>query len=83
MATLTRDEIVAELQRRGAPKDRAVMYADQFVTYQAAAANIAEYGAIIRNPRTGQAVQNPYNKVRTDALKALRAMQDIDAAFLW
>lgn len=84
MATLiTRDEVVDALVERGVPRDRAVQYADSFVQYQAASVNIAEYGSIIRNPRTGQAVPNPYLKVREGALKALRSMQDIDAAFLW
>ncbi|HPI31684.1 MAG TPA: hypothetical protein PLR32_00100 [candidate division Zixibacteria bacterium] len=80
---MSRDEVVDALVERGVPRDRAVQYADSFVQYQAASVNIAEYGAIIRNPRTGQAVQNPYLKVREGALKALRGMQDVDAAFLW
>lgn len=83
MATLTREEVIAQLRARGVAQDRAVQYADQFAAYQQAAANIAEYGTIIKNPRTGQAQQNPYNKVRADALKALSHMQDVDAAFLW
>jgi len=83
MASLTREEVVEELVERGVKRDRAVMYADQFTAYQAATANIAEFGAIIRNPRTGQAVPNPYLRVRDGALKALRGMQDVDAAFLW
>jgi len=83
VAPLTRDEVVEALVSRGARRDRAVQYADQFTAYQAATANIAEFGSIIRNPRTGQAVPNPYLRVRDGALKALRGMQDIDAAFLW
>lgn len=80
---MNRDEVVEELVKRGAGRDRAVQYADQYVAYQQATANILEYGTIIKNPRTGQAVQNPYNKVRADALKSLSKMQDVDAAFLW
>jgi phage terminase small subunit len=83
MATLSRDEVIAQLQARGVGRDRAVQYADQFCAYQQASANIAEYGTIIKNPRTGQAVKNPYLAVRDAALKALRNMQDVDAAFLW
>ena len=83
MATLTRDQVIEVLEGRGVRRDRAVQYADQYVAYHAATSNILEYGTIIKNPRTGQAVQNPYNKVRADALKALRAMQDIPTEGLW
>lgn len=80
---MTRDEVVAALVARGVRRDRAVMYADQFEAYQAATANLLEFGSIIKNPRTGQAIKNPYLAVRDAALKALRGMQDVDAAFLW
>lgn len=82
MAALTRDEVVAALVERGVKRDRAVMYADQYDAYQAASANIAQYGTIIKNPRTGQAMPNPYLKVRDDALRTLTRLR-IDAAFLW
>lgn len=82
MASLTRDEVVSALVERGVKRDRAVMYADQYVAYQAASANIAEFGTIIKNPRTGQAMPNPYLKVRDDAQRTLTRLR-IDAAFLW
>lgn len=82
MASLTRDEVVSALVGRGVKRDRAVMYADQYVAYQAASANIAEFGTIIKNPRTGQAMPNPYLKVRDDAQRTLTRLR-IDAAFLW
>lgn len=83
MAPMTRDQVIAALVDHGAAVDDASMYADAFQEYQRATANIQEHGVIISHPRTGNPVDNPYLRIRDRALKKLRAMREIDAAFLW
>lgn len=83
MAPMTRDQVIAALVDHGAAVDDASMYADAFLEYQKATANISEHGVIISHPRTGNPVDNPYLRIRDRALKKLRAMREIDAAFLW
>lgn len=80
---MTRDEIIAALVARQTPLDRAVQYADVFLEYQEATANIAKNGALVAHPRTGAPVLNPYVAIRDGALKKLSHMRDVKAAFLW
>ena len=83
MAPLSRGEVVAALVGRGVAQDRAVMYSDAYSDYMLATANVREYGPIIQHPRTGNPIPNPYLPIRERALKVLRGLQDVEAAFLW
>lgn len=85
MATLkTREEVIAVLLKNGCKSvDRATIYADVYLEYQTATANIAEYGLIVKHPRTGNPIENPYLSIRDGAEKKLSRMQNIKADGLW
>ncbi len=50
-------------------------YLDAYMDYRKAQANIAEHGAVVAHPRTGAPIDNPYLKVRGEALKVLRTFR--------
>ena len=50
------------------------LYAAAFCTYWESEANIRANGLICAHPRTGAPLENPYLKVRDQAMKALAAM---------
>lgn len=52
--------------------DEIVMYADSFAAYLEARANIEKNGSIVMHPRTGQPIDNPYNKIKVSAMEQLR-----------
>ncbi len=71
---MTRDEVVESL-RRDNPKggaDDIAMYADCFMDYQEAQANIVKNGNIVAHPRTAAPIENPYIKVKANAMTQLR-----------
>lgn len=74
MGEITRADVINHLRREnpdGHEHDFAI-YADSFLSYQAAAANIAKNGDIVLHPRTGQPIENPYNAIREKAAASLR-----------
>lgn len=79
MAEMTREALVAVLRRDNpqARIDHIHMYADCFLSYQQAAANIAAQGAIVAHPRTGAPMENPYLKVQLAAMAGLRKLSQI------
>jgi Phage terminase, small subunit len=79
----SRDEIVAELVKRGTAKDRAVQYADCFLEYQEASENLVKNGTIVQHPRTANPITNPYLAIRDGALRKLQGFRGIKAEFLW
>ena len=58
------------------------MYADLFIDYQHAQANIAENGTVVFHPKTGAPVMNPLLAVRDSAMGRLLKM-DLDTGDLW
>lgn len=85
MEALTRETVAARLIKAGTAPDRARMYADAFVEYREAMANIAANGSIVANPRTGAPMDNPFLRVRDRAsaqlVKLRGRVQGLDA--LW
>jgi phage terminase small subunit len=79
---MTHADIVAALIERGARRDKAVTYADAFLEYRQAQANIVENGSICTNPRNGSPFTNPYVVIRDRALKRLQSIK-VRADFLW
>ena len=79
----TRDEVIEVLVKQGAKRDRAAIYADCYLEYQTATANIAEYGVVVKHPRTGNPIENPYLGIRDRAEKKLSRMQNINTTGLW
>ena len=73
MGTVTRDEVVALLRRDnpGARADEVALYADCFLDYQEAVNNIRDNGNIVVHPRTGAPIDNPYLKVKAQAMAGL------------
>lgn len=80
---LSKDAIAALLIDAGARLDLAAHYADAFIEYRTATANIDKHGIIVANPRNGSPMENPYLGVRDRALKKLRTMDDVDSDMLW
>ena len=76
---MTRGEVIALLQGQnpGARGDELAMYADCYLDYEAAAAHIATYGAITLHPRTWVPIENPYLKVKTQAMAGLLKLRRI------
>lgn len=80
---MTRAEIIDELVRRHESKARATIYADAFLEYQEASANIQKNGTIVQHPRTSNPIENPYLVLRDRAGRKLEEMKRVDADFLW
>jgi len=59
------------------------LYAESFLQWQEATANIRTNGAICAHPRTGQPIPNPYLVVQTAALKNLRGFARLKTDALW
>lgn len=71
---LNRHAVLACLMKGNNRADKASLYADSFVEYQEAQANIRENGSIVSDPRTGAPVVNPYLTVRDKAFARLEAL---------
>ena len=78
-----RVDIIARLVREGAQRDQATLYADLFLEYEEASANIARHGVIVQHPRTLNPIDNPYLARRDRARRELQRMRWIHAAWLW
>lgn len=73
MSQFTREHVLATLHANGNAADVAALYADSYLEYQEAMANIAKNGAICANPRTGQPMENPYCKIRDKSFAKMRS----------
>lgn len=82
-AVMPRDEVIKILLGNGVRKARAAVYADAYLEYQTATANIVEYGMIVKHPRTGNPIENPYLAIRDRAEKKLSRMQYWNSSGLW
>lgn len=85
MGTMTREDVMTALgtaNPRGRP-DEIAMYADVYLTYQEAARNIAEHGAVVLHPRTGAPIDNPYLRVRDTAMAQIRRLSRVKVDGLW
>lgn len=80
---MTRDEVIAVLLKNGVKLDRATIYADCYLEYQQASTNITEYGLMVKHPRTGNPVVNPYLAIRDRAQKKLAKMWNVNSKGLW
>lgn len=71
---MKRDEVVSILRRDNpaARADDVAMYADCFMDYREASENIEKNGNIVAHPRTGSPIENPYIKVKANAMNQLR-----------
>ena len=71
---MTRAEVMTTLRRDNpqARQDDIAMYADSFMEYQAAVANITQCGTICTNEKTGMPFENPFLKVKASAMNEFR-----------
>ena len=83
MEDLIKSDILQALIEHGVRIDQANFYADTFYEYMKATRNIDEFGIIIKHPRTGNPIKNPYLEIRDQALKKLQLMKNIRADYLW
>lgn len=79
MGQMTRDKVLAILRRDnpGCGADDIAMYADCFLDYQEAQANIEKNGNIVSHPRTASPIENPYIKVKASAMNQIRKITKI------
>lgn len=85
MGEMTREQVIDAL-KKDSPKAKlsdVVIYADAYLEYQAAQANIREHGSIVFHPRTGSPIDNPYIKIRNSASAIIRKITSIKASSLW
>mgnify|MGYP006346628063 CR=1 FL=1 len=84
MGKVSRDDVISILRRHNprSPEHDFAIYADAFMSYLAAAANIADNGDICAHPRTGQPIENPYSAVRDKMGKLLRGIS-LETGDLW
>lgn len=76
-------DILRRLNPRARPEDVAI-YADSYLAYQEASANIADRGNIVAHPRTGAPMENPYLKVKSGAIAEMRkCTRIIQTGALW
>jgi hypothetical protein len=80
---IPRAEAVKRLVDNGESVDRAIQYVDLFHEYRTATLNIREFGVVAYDPRTYNAMENPYLGRRDRARDALSKMRDIEAPWLW
>lgn len=86
MGKVTREHALEMLRRENpaARLDDLSIYADAFVSYQEASANIEKNGVIVAHPRTGAPMTNPYAKLRDDAAKTMQRTKHVrQADALW
>lgn len=83
METLTKDQIIKKLVDAGNTYSISVMYADIYLEYTKASANIEEHGLIVSHPRTGNPIENPYLVLRDRAYKKLLENRNVKAEVLW
>lgn len=79
---MSRDEVLTILSKNNRDYGQVVMYTDLFLSYQAATKNIQENGDIVVHPRTGAPIDNPYSRVRNQAITMMSKMK-INASPLW
>ena len=73
---------ILEVLNPDSPSAKIRIYADAFMTYQEAQANIDEHGAMVAHQKTGAPIENPYLKIRDSTAKQLLGM-DMAADGLW
>lgn len=80
-----RESVVKCLIESKARSEKACLYADSFLEYREAQANITKNGSIVADPRTGAAVPNPYLCVRDKAFARLESLHKsgVNASKLW
>jgi len=83
MEDLVKAQMIQQLIEHGVRIDQANQYGDAFLEYMKATRNIDEFGVIIKHPRTGNPIENPYLAIRDRALKKLQSMRNIKADYLW
>lgn len=84
-AMMERGEVLSIL-RSDNPKarsDKLVMYADAYLDYQKARANIEENGTIVAHPRTGTPLENPYMRIMDNAFARMTKLGVVKADRLW
>lgn len=83
MGQMSRADIIDRLVKAGTPSSTASLYADQFLTYAEAQANVEKNGCIVSHPRTANPVTNPYLPIRDAAAKNLAGIRARGTDFLW
>lgn len=83
MGEVTRAGVAGQLIAAGTKPDMAALYADAFLEWREAIANIEKNGSVVANPRTGAPEENPYLRVRDKAFDRLRKMRGVSSGSLW
>lgn len=73
---------LAELNPRASPRDVKI-FVDYYFEYIEAVQNINENGVIVLHPRTGAPIENPYRKIRDNAVNFLLKIEIKNTGGLW
>lgn len=85
MAQVSKQEAIAAL-REANPSAKAQdleLYANAWMDYQTAQANIDEHGTIVFHPKTGAPIENPFFKIRAAAAAQLQKIPRLKTDALW
>ena len=83
---MIRERAIEILMESNGPEQRhfVEMYVTSFLTYLEAEDNIRRVGAVVAHPRTGAPLENPYLKVRSQAMREMRELTGLKGlAELW
>ena len=80
---MTRQQAVQTLLAGGTRIDIACMYAEAYMEYHEAAANIRQHGVLVQHPKSGAPIQNPYLGIRDRASAKMRSLKVEHVVDLW
>lgn len=86
MGEMTKGEICSKLKALNHASTRAsdiAIYADAFIEYRAAQANIDQHGTIVFHPKTGAPIENPYIAIRNKASQVIQRFDMLKTGDLW
>ena len=83
MVEMSRQEIVDVLVANGTRVDVASLYADAYLEYSEALANIEKHGILVQHPKSGAPIQNPYLSIRDRAAAKMVRLRPKGVAELW
>lgn len=86
MGEMTKTEICNRLKALNGERTRAsdiAIYADAFIEYRLAQANIDQHGTIVFHPKTGAPIENPYISIRNKASQVIQRFTMLKTGDLW
>jgi phage terminase small subunit len=82
---MTTQEVIAAIvaQNPRASLSDVYLYAETFVQWQEASANVRRLGSVVAHPRTDEPIENPYVKIMASTTRTLRSFTRLRTDQLW